>query len=168
MDIPIIAANGGTVHTEGYKLFSRITLDQEAGRRAAKELVERNIYFEIYTDDALLSPFDGKEKLKAEFDMIKSANPHEDVADLWEGAMTQFKQFGIKPVDDIRQIFESNEPTYKLLCFSFDMNKLQEARDLLSKMPELSLTSSGEHIIEVLPKESGKGHALKNLQPIMA
>ncbi|MCY7671149.1 HAD-IIB family hydrolase, partial [Bacillus altitudinis] len=113
--------------------------------------------------DALLSPFDGKEKLKAEFDMIKSANPNEDVADLWAGAMTQFKQFGIKPVDDIRQIFESNEPTYKLLCFSFDMNKLQEARDLLSKMPELSLTSSGEHIIEVLPKESGKGHALKKL-----
>ena len=43
------------------------------------------------------------------------------------------------------------------------MNKLQEARDLLSKMPELSLTSSGEHIIEVLPKKSDKGHALKKL-----
>lgn len=163
LDIPIIAANGGTVHTEGYELFSRITLDQEAGKRAAKALVERNIYFEVYTDDALLSPFDGKEKLKAEFDLIKSANPNEDLADLWEGAMTQFKQFGIKPVDDIREIFESNEPTYKLLCFSFDMNKLNEARNLLADMPELSLTSSGKHIIEVLPKESGKGHALKKL-----
>ncbi|MGE6630282.1 Cof-type HAD-IIB family hydrolase [Bacillus sp. NPDC077027] len=163
LDIPIIAANGGTVHTEGYHLFSRITLDQQAGKKAAEALVERKIYFEVYTDDALLSPFDGKNKLQAEFDIVTSANPNEDLTDLWKGAMTQFKQFGIKPVDDIRQIFETDEPTYKLLCYSFDMNKLKEAQDMLGKMPELSLTSSGKHIIEVLPACSGKGTALKKL-----
>nr|MDH3153072.1 Cof-type HAD-IIB family hydrolase [Bacillus licheniformis] len=163
LDIPIIGANGGTVHDFNYKLLSRTLMDKEAGKKAAQYLTDHQIYFEVYTDDAPLSPFDGEQKLKAELDIVTSANPDEDRDTLWQGALTQFKQFGIKPVPDIREIFNGDEHIYKLLCFSFDMEKLKKAKDDLSAFPKLGLTSSGRHIIEILPDESGKGRALKEL-----
>lgn len=43
------------------------------------------------------------------------------------------------------------------------MEKLKKAKDDLSAFPKLGLTSSGRHIIEILPDESGKGRALKEL-----
>ncbi|MBS4161576.1 HAD-IIB family hydrolase, partial [Klebsiella pneumoniae] len=73
----------------------------------------------------------------------------------------QFKQFGIKPVPDIREVFNGNENIYKLLCFSFDMEKLKKAKTDLSAYTKLGLTSSGKHIIEILPADSGKGRALR-------
>ncbi|MEC3607860.1 Cof-type HAD-IIB family hydrolase [Bacillus glycinifermentans] len=161
LDIPIIAANGGTVHDFNYKLLSRTLMDRETGQKTAKYLTEQDIYFEVYTDDALLSPYDGKQKLEAELDIVASANPDEDRDTLWQGALTQFKQFGIKPVPDIRKVFESDENIYKLLCFSFDTEKLKKAKADLSANPKLGLTSSGKHIIEILPAESGKGRALR-------
>lgn len=104
LDIPIIAANGGTIHDTGYRLISRTLMDQEAGKAIADYLLSKNIYFEVYTDDHLLSPFDGEAKLHAELDILKSANPNEQTDDLWQGAMTQFKQFGIKPIPHIESV----------------------------------------------------------------
>ncbi|MFB4183824.1 Cof-type HAD-IIB family hydrolase [Bacillus velezensis] len=163
LDIPIIAANGGTVHDKGYRLVSRLLMDQQAGKDIAAYLTDNDIYFEVYTDDHLLSPFDGESKLQAELDILKSANPKEDIQTLWEGAKTQFKQFGIKPVQDIQAIFNVDEHVYKLLCFSFDMEKLRNAKEEITHHPKLSQTSSGKHIIEILPAGSGKGRALTEL-----
>ncbi|MDA1476614.1 Cof-type HAD-IIB family hydrolase [Bacillus changyiensis] len=163
LDIPIIAANGGTVHDFNYKLLSKTLMDTEAGQKAAQYLTDHHIYFEVYTDDALLSPNDGKQKLEAELDIIASANPDENKDTLWQGALTQFKQFGIKPVQNIQDIFNGEENIYKLLCFSFDLDKLEKAKAELSTYPKLALTSSGKHIIEILPDMSGKGRALKEL-----
>ncbi|MDA7025465.1 Cof-type HAD-IIB family hydrolase [Bacillus sp. CLL-7-23] len=163
LDIPIIAANGGTVHDFNYKLLSRTLMDREAGQKAAQYLTDHHIYFEVYTDDALLSPNDGKQKLEAELDIIASANSDADKDTLWQGALTQFKQFGIKPVQNIQDVFNGEENIYKLLCFSFDLDKLEQAKAELSTYPKLALTSSGKHIIEILPDMSGKGRALKEL-----
>lgn len=163
LDIPIIAANGGTVHDFRYEPLSYLTLDKKVAAEVAEFLTSENIYFEVYTENALLSPFDGEEKLKAELDIVSSANPDEDYETLWQGALTQFKQFGIKPVPDIHEIFRSDENVYKLLCFSFDYEKLLKARTILAENSALSITSSGKHILEILPKESGKGRAVKLL-----
>ncbi|MCY8915588.1 Cof-type HAD-IIB family hydrolase [Bacillus atrophaeus] len=163
LDIPIIAANGGTVHDTGYRLISKTLMDQQAGKDIADYLLSQNIYFEVYTDHHLLSPFDGQSKLQAELDILKSANPDEDFHTLWQGAITQFKQFGIKPVHDIQSVFDGNENVYKLLCFSFDMEKLKRAKEELTHHQKLSQTSSGKHIIEILPASSGKGRALTEL-----
>lgn len=45
--------------------------------------------------------------------------------------MTQFKQFGIKPIPHIESVFDGGENIYKLLCFSFDMDKLKQAKEEL-------------------------------------
>ncbi|XOT27012.1 5-amino-6-(5-phospho-D-ribitylamino)uracil phosphatase YwtE [Bacillus subtilis subsp. subtilis] len=166
LDIPIIAANGGTIHDTGYRLISRTLMDQEAGKAIADYLLSKNIYFEVYTDDHLLSPFDGKAKLHAELDILKSANPNEQTDELWQGAMTQFKQFGIKPIPHIESVFEGGENIYKLLCFSFDMDKLKQAKEELKHHKKLAQTSSGKNIIEILPASSGKGRALTKLADI--
>jgi Cof subfamily protein (haloacid dehalogenase superfamily) len=163
LDIPIIAANGGTVHDFHYEPLSQLTLDKKVAADVAEYLNDKDIYFEVYTEDALLSPYNGEEKLKAELDIVRSANPDEDYETLWQGALTQFKQFGIKPVPDINEVFRSDENVYKLLCFSFDNKKLLKARTILEENPALSITSSGEHILEILPNESGKGRAVKML-----
>ncbi|KXZ17154.1 hypothetical protein AXI59_14135 [Bacillus nakamurai] len=163
LDIPIIAANGGTVHDKGYRLVSRMLMDQQAGKDIAAYLTAKEIYFEVYTDDHLLSPYDGETKLQAELDILKSANPNEDFQTLWQGAKTQFKQFGIKPVQDIQAVFNGDEHIYKLLCFSFDMEKLKNAKEEIKHHHKLSQTSSGKHIIEILPADSGKGRALTEL-----
>lgn len=41
LDIPIIAANGGTVHDKGYRLISRTLMDQEAGKAIADYLLSK-------------------------------------------------------------------------------------------------------------------------------
>ncbi len=45
--------------------------------------------------------------------------------------MTQFKQFGIKPIPHIESVFDGSENIYKALCFSFDMDKLKQAKEEL-------------------------------------
>lgn len=41
LDIPIIAANGGTIHDTGYRLISRTLMDQEAGKAIADYLLSK-------------------------------------------------------------------------------------------------------------------------------
>ncbi|WP_186319585.1 hypothetical protein [Bacillus pumilus] len=53
--------------------------------------------------------------MKGEFDVMKRGNGNEDIGDLWEGGMSELKEFGMKGVDDMGEIFEWNEGRYKLV-----------------------------------------------------
>ena len=64
--------------------------------------------------------------------------------------MTQFKQFGIKPIPHIESVFDGGENIYKLLCFSFDMDKLKQAKEELKHHKKLAQTSSGKHIRQIV------------------
>ncbi|SNZ17065.1 hypothetical protein SAMN05421503_3121 [Terribacillus aidingensis] len=163
LDIPIIASNGGTVHDYGYELLNKVTFEKELAKEIAASLIEQDVYFEVYTETELLSPYNGEEKLKAELDKVSSANPDESMEQLWIGAMSQFKQSGIRFVPDIEHIFTEESTIFKILCFSFDLENLAKAYKTVNEDNRIAVTSSGEHIIEILPKKSGKGYAVSML-----
>ncbi len=163
LDIPIIASNGGTIHDVGYKLLNTITFEKELAKEIATFLIERDIYFEVYTETELLSPYNGEEKLQAELDKVISANPDESLEKLWIGAMSQFKQSGIRFVPNIDHIFTDENTIFKILVFSFDLQNLAKVYKAIIQNTKIAVTSSGEHILEILPEKSGKGYAVTML-----
>ncbi|MCH1641131.1 Cof-type HAD-IIB family hydrolase [Paenibacillus timonensis] len=163
LSIPIIASNGAEVFDREGKLLRETPIDPGAAAEAVRYLLKHNVYFEIFCPEAIYSPSDGEQKLLAEMDMLVSANPNVDRDKLWESAKIQFVQFGFRGTDQPLQLLEQGRPVYKLLVYTFNEDKLNEITQHFDDQPQVHTTSSANHIVEVIAKETDKGSALRFL-----
>lgn len=163
LSIPIIASNGAEVFDREGKLLRETPIAPDAAAEAVRYLMKHNVYFEIFCPEAIYSPSDGEQKLLTEMDILASANPSIDRDQLWKSAKIQFVQFGFQGIDHPLQLLEQGRPVYKLLVYTFHEETLNEITQHFNGQPQVHTTSSANHIVEIIAKETDKGSALRFL-----
>ncbi|WP_068786973.1 Cof-type HAD-IIB family hydrolase [Paenibacillus phocaensis] len=163
LSVPIIASNGAEVFDREGQLLQETPIDPDTAAEAIRYLLKHHVYFEIFCPEAIYSPSDGEQKLRAEMDILVSANPDTDRERLWESAKIQFVQFGFRGIDHPLQLIEQGRPVYKLLVCTFNEEKLNEITLHFNNQPQVHTTSSANHIVEIIAKATDKGNALRFL-----
>lgn len=163
LNIPIISANGAAIQDENGQVLRQTPLDSESAKAAIQFLTEQGVYFEIFCPDAIYSPFDAKDKLRAEMDMLVSANPSIDPDTLWKSALIQFLQFGIQPIHDPMDVIRAEMPVYKLLIFTYNEAKLEHIKQYYHHNDTVHTTAAAQLTLEIISKETDKGSAVSYL-----
>lgn len=159
LDCPITAGNGGKSY-DGKKIVKELSLSLEVVQEVVQILEEKQIYYELFSNNGLLI-----DKSKTEFfneEIERYYGPSEKNAE-WATTIinTQMKQYGIIPVSDFNAIDLSQQSVYKIMVLCFDLEKLAQLRKELSKKVTVSLTTSGNEKLEISHANASKGNSLK-------
>lgn len=163
----VISDNGAAIHCpESRQIFS-IAMDKGDVHQIIRLLEEHDLYYEVFTNNAIYTTLNKREVLQIEMDKIRIESPELDISPLHQAARTQFSQSGFVFVNNYIEILEKDEKYYKILAFSFDEAKRKTGINLFNSMKQLSLVSSGDYNLEISSKYTSKGNALERLAPIL-
>ncbi|EWH20084.1 HAD family hydrolase, partial [Bacillus haynesii] len=68
----IISANGAVIHDPEGRLYHSVPLDRKRAEGILRWLEENNYYYEVFSDEAIFTPQNGRELLDIELDRLKS------------------------------------------------------------------------------------------------
>ncbi|QHZ45352.1 Cof-type HAD-IIB family hydrolase [Bacillus sp. NSP9.1] len=161
----IISANGAVIHDPEGRLYHAVPIDRNKAEGILQWLEEKNYYYEVFSDDAIFTPQNGKELLEIELDRLKSANPEADLSRLQLAAEQQLSQHGYAYIGSYRELFQpdQNVNVYNILGFSFDQEKLKKGWQRFEGEKDLTLVTSAEHNFELEHLQASKGLALEKL-----
>ncbi|TFD99699.1 Cof-type HAD-IIB family hydrolase [Jeotgalibacillus salarius] len=160
LSLPLIVVNGAEVrNAAGEQLFKR-GLSAEKAEEAADALEKLDIYFEIYTENGTYT--NHKEHgVQLLIDIFLTSNPDTPLPNVREEAESRYDDGHVNVVDDYHAVFNSSETVYKFLAFSSKPEKLKQAKEILSEMGGLAISSSGKENLEITSVEAQKGIALE-------
>lgn len=159
----IIGTNGATIHAKEGHLVRATPLDDHDLEVIVSWLHDRDYYFEVYTDQSIFSPDNGKERMLSEIDRYKSANPEADVTDYLQMVENHFGQYGFTYFKSYEEIMEAPVKYYKVLAFSLDEMRLKEGWERFEPMQNISIVSSADNNFEIQHREASKGNAVAQL-----
>ncbi|PLR77092.1 Cof-type HAD-IIB family hydrolase [Bacillus sp. V3-13] len=159
----IIGANGATIHQPDGNLFHSVSINKQDTIDILSWLEQEDFYYEVFSNDAIFTPQNGRELLAIEMDRVLSANPDIDVQVLEDAAKKQFSQTGFSSITSYKDLVDSNVDIYNILAFSFDLAKLKRGRAKFESLKDLTLVSSADHNFELEHIDASKGIALKIL-----
>lgn len=161
---PIIGVNGAVIHLEDGRQISSVSLPKETAAEILRLAKEQGVYCEVYTNQATYATDNAKESLFKEVDKIKSTNPEMKGFSFWRTAEQQFQQARVTFIDGFSGILADKEhDIYKVLVFTFDLQKLDRIRTEVIRNPQLAVSSSAEHNIEITHVNAQKGEGLRRL-----
>ncbi|KAB2332433.1 HAD family hydrolase [Bacillus mesophilum] len=161
LECPIICANGAEVRSAQGQIVSNSPLDKELATRTAKALTELEVYYEVYTNQGTYT-VDEKRGITIMADIFLSGNQEADVKKVLKAAEERFEKGLVHKVDSYDVLFESEDhQIYKLLAFTFDPGRMQEAKEALQNFEGLIISSSGHGNLELTSKSAQKGVALE-------
>ncbi|PFH91075.1 Cof-type HAD-IIB family hydrolase [Bacillus sp. AFS088145] len=164
----VIGTNGATIHSKYGECISSITISKTNVEQILRWLDDRNYYFEVFTDKSIYALKERREIFQNEINSLKRVELDEEMKELVNVAERQFDQFGYVLVDHCQEIIQRNEEVNNILVCTFDMKKLEEARNQFNKCIELMVVSSAEHNIEITNRSASKGLALEKLVFLMS
>jgi Cof subfamily protein (haloacid dehalogenase superfamily) len=158
---PVIGVNGAEVRTKEGEILSATPIEKHVAKKAAEKLMEKDIYFEIYTNKGTYS-LDPNKAVAIIVDIVVSANPDvkpEDVVKRAEertrhGLVHQVESYDVLFNDDTHQI-------YKLFGFALNSDRRGAAESALEELTELTVSSSGHNNLEITHRNAQKGIALE-------
>lgn len=161
LQLPAICVNGAEVRSPDGEVVATNPLSKAQAKEAARILNEKEIYFEVYTNQGTFT--DDRDKgITVIVDIFSSANPEAPVDVILKGAEERFEKGLVHVVDSYDELFDNDEhQIYKFLAFSFDDVKQAEGREALSVIEGLALSSSGHSNIEITSEKAQKGIALE-------
>jgi Cof subfamily protein (haloacid dehalogenase superfamily) len=161
LQLPAICVNGAEVRSPDGEVVATNPLSKAQAKEAARILNEKEIYFEVYTNQGTFT--DDRDKgITVIVDIFSSANPEAPVDVILKGAEERFEKGLVHVVDSYDELFDNDEhQIYKFLAFSFDDKKQAEGREALSVIEGLALSSSGHSNIEITSEKAQKGIALE-------
>ncbi|WP_110111864.1 Cof-type HAD-IIB family hydrolase [Bacillus sp. CGMCC 1.16541] len=159
----IIAANGATIHEPTGEQYVSVPMEKTEALAILKWLEENDYYYEVFSDEAIYTPQNGRELIAIEMDRLKSANPELDVESLQLAASKQFSQSGFAFIPSYTELENQSLPIYNILAFSFDEEKLTNGWNRFKDRQDLTLVTSANHNFELEHKDASKGNALKRL-----
>ncbi|GGF17738.1 phosphatase YwpJ [Halobacillus andaensis] len=159
----VIGANGATIHTPEGELFDSVPIQPNDAEEILSWLEAEDYYYEVFSDDAILTPENGRDLLYIELDRIKTANPDANIAELEHSLAKQFGQTGFKKVPSYKEIVQAGVPLYNVLAFSFEKEKRDKGWRKFEGYEDVTLVSSGIHNFELEHKYASKGIALEKL-----
>ncbi|UII55830.1 Cof-type HAD-IIB family hydrolase [Cytobacillus spongiae] len=158
---PIICVNGAEARSVEGDVLKANALSKQQAKETATVLKEKGVYFEVYTNQGKYTE-DVEMGITIIVDIYKSANPEVEVKDIRKKAEELYYKGFVHKVDSYEALFEIEEQQiYKLLAFSFDKEKLDDARQVLKTMDGLAVSSSGYDNIELTSVYAQKGVALE-------
>ncbi|MDS1002413.1 Cof-type HAD-IIB family hydrolase [Clostridium sporogenes] len=160
----IIGNNGASIHFKDKKKLYSIGIDKKDVKGILYWLTDKNFYYEVSTNKAIYTPFNGKDMLKIEADKLISSNPKSiNTKEIYKSYEKQFIQAGFIFVDNYKDILDRNDDFYNILAFSFDEEKRKAGMDYFKNLNKFSVFSSGNHNFEIVNKHTSKGASLERL-----
>ncbi|ALC88629.1 hydrolase [Bacillus sp. FJAT-18017] len=158
---PVICVNGGEVRSEEGVAIASNPLSIEKAREIAERLEKSDVYFEVYTNKGTFTDsYDQAVTIMS--DILLTANPEADVEKVLAAAEERFHKGLVKKVDTYRPLFDGDgAEILKFLAFSLDQSMLAEAKEELSAIPGIAISSSGAENIEITSIDAQKGIALE-------
>ncbi|GIN76022.1 MULTISPECIES: Cof-type HAD-IIB family hydrolase [Bacillus] len=161
----IISANGAVIHDPEGRLYHSVPLDRKRAEGILQWLEEKNYYYEVFSDEAIFTPQNGRELLDIELDRLKSANPGADLSRLELAAEQQLSQNGYAYISSYTDLFLAGKDVnvYNILAFSFHKEKLETGWKRFKDAQDITLVTSAEHNFEIEHLQASKGLALEKL-----
>ena len=157
---PVIGVNGAEVRSKDGEVLVATPISKELARRVAAKLVEKDVYFEVYTDKGAYT-IDADKAVSILVDIVVSANPEANVQEIVEAAGARIRDGLIHTIEDYEVLFVSNDyQIYKFLAFDFDADRLETANQSLAELDDLAVSTSGHENLEITNKNAQKGIAL--------
>ncbi|MGE6630308.1 Cof-type HAD-IIB family hydrolase [Bacillus sp. NPDC077027] len=165
MNTWVISANGAVIHDPKGHIFHSAPLHKSRAKQILKWLEERNYYYEVFTNEAIFTPNNGRELLAIEIDRLKSANPQTDGEVLKHAAEVQYSQSGFAYINTYEDLFDEGKEIdfYNILGFTFYADKLKAGWEAFEHDEDITLVSSADHNFEIGSKFASKGQALTRL-----
>lgn len=159
----IIGANGATIHQPNGELFHSVSINRQDAFQILNWLEQEEYYYEIFSNDSILSPQHGRELITIEMDRVKSANPENSMEQLIKAAKKQYSQNGLSFISSCKELIDTDVDIYNILAFSFDEEKLQKGKAQFKDMKDVTMVTSAKHNFEFEHKNASKGIALEIL-----
>lgn len=159
----IIGANGATIHQPNGEMFHSISINRQDAFQILNWLEQEEYYYEIFSNDSILSAQNGRELLAIEMDRVKSANPEVSMEQLIEAAEKQYSQTGFSFIASYKELIDTDADIYNILAFSFDEEKLRKGKAQFKDMEDVTMVTSAKHNFEFEHKKASKGIALEIL-----
>jgi Cof subfamily protein (haloacid dehalogenase superfamily) len=159
----IVGANGATIHQPNGELFHSVSINRQDAFQILNWLEQEEYYYEIFSNDSILSPQNGRELLAIEIDRAKSANPEVSTDQLIEAAAKQYGQTGLSFITSYKELIDTDINVYNILAFSFDEEKLQKGKTHFKHLKNVTMVTSAKHNFEFEHKKASKGIALEIL-----
>src|SRR5699024_6531332 len=142
------------------KLIEELPLSTDIVREVVQILEEKQIYYELFSEDGLLI---GRNKTEFLYEEIGQYYGEEEKSAAWTTNIieTQMQQYGIIPISDFSSIDLSHQSVYKIMVLCFDLEKLAHLRKELSKKVVISLTTSGQEKLKISQEDTSKRNSLK-------
>ena len=158
---PVICVNGAEVRSKEGDVLSATPIEKHLARDVAARLTANDVYFEVYTNQGAFT-VDPDKAVSILVDIITSANPEVNRAEITEAAGARIRDGLIHTIEDYELLFADEDyQIYKLLAFSFDKEKLEAANQALTGLTELAVASSGHENLEITNRGAQKGIALE-------
>lgn len=159
LECPIICVNGAEIRAKDGETLSSTPITNQDSAAAALLLKEKGVYFEVYTDKGKFTN-DPQKSVSIIVDIVASANPDANYQEAIQYAEKRVAR--IHQIDDYAELFTSEDyQIYKFLAFSFEVDKLAEVSEQLSKIETLAVSSSGHENLEITNQQAQKGIALE-------
>ncbi|WP_019243285.1 MULTISPECIES: Cof-type HAD-IIB family hydrolase [Bacillus] len=157
----LISINGAVIWNEkGEKIASNPMLKSDVSK-AQKILEDASIYFELFTSKGR---FTKKRSVSIAIimDILKSAFPNEDPANLEKQVNEHFEMGHIHEIDNYEELINDDEvELYKMLAFSHELNQLGKSGEEIKSTTTLVVSSSGVGNLEITSFDAQKGEALE-------
>jgi Cof subfamily protein (haloacid dehalogenase superfamily) len=159
---PVICVNGAEVRSKEGEVLSATPIDKQLAREAASRLIEKDVYFEVYTNKGAFT-MDVDKAVSILIDIIMSANPEVNREEVIEAAGARLRDGLIHTIEDYELLFaDENYQIYKLLAFSFEADRLESANESLLELEGLAVSTSGHDNLEITNEQAQKGIALES------
>jgi Cof subfamily protein (haloacid dehalogenase superfamily) len=159
----IIGANGATIHDPYGELYHSQSIEPKKAFDILHSLEEDGFYYEVFSNDCIFTPQNGRELLQIEIDRIKSANPDISISTLKDALEKQFSQNGFAFINSYKDIEKASVDVYNILTFSFYEEKLAAGWAKYGNIEGLTIVTSADHNFELEHRNASKGIALSKL-----
>ncbi|TDL72284.1 HAD family phosphatase [Rhodococcus qingshengii] len=158
---PVIGVNGAEVRTKEGEILSATPIEKHVAKKAAEKLMEKDIYFEVYTNQGTYS-LDPNKAVAIIVDIVVSANPDVIPEDVVERAEARTRNGLVHQVESYDLLFNDEaHQIYKLFGFAIDSDRREAAATALEELTELEVSSSGHNNLEITHRNAQKGIALE-------
>jgi Cof subfamily protein (haloacid dehalogenase superfamily) len=153
--------NGAEVRTKEGEILSATPIEKHVAKRAAEKLMEKDIYFEVYTNQGTYS-LDPSKAVAIIVDIVVSANPEVKPEDVVKRAEARTSHGLVHQVESYDLLFnDETHQIYKLFGFAIDSDRREAAAASLEELTELAVSSSGHNNLEITHRNAQKGIALE-------
>ncbi|WP_338752102.1 Cof-type HAD-IIB family hydrolase [Bacillus sp. FJAT-52991] len=159
---PMICANGAEVRNVSGEVINNAFIEKETAARIFQALKEIGLYFEIHTAEGTFTD-DYEKALDIMVNIFLTAHSEIPQDQIREAAKIRFTKGLLQLVDSYEEVIHKEDMVvYKFLAFSFEQEKLDKAREQLSLIHDLAISSSGSENIEITHLDAQKGVALEH------